>query len=111
MTLHWLDVLVIIADFFLRIESVDWSVVSGFYGRKLVVIIRNDGLRRNAGTVAKEAFGALGSAGGHKSAARAEIPQTEFKDIFDLKDDAAVQRWLFQKVQKRAGKASGGKSK
>jgi nanoRNase/pAp phosphatase (c-di-AMP/oligoRNAs hydrolase) len=110
------DVLVLIADFFLRVETVDWSVVSGLYGRKLVVIVRNDGLRRNAGTVAKEAFGALGSAGGHQSAARAEIPQTEIKDLLDLKEDAAVLRWLIQKVEKRAGKASrwkgasGGKS-
>jgi nanoRNase/pAp phosphatase (c-di-AMP/oligoRNAs hydrolase) len=102
------DVLVLIADFFLRVESVDWSVVSGFYDRKLVVIVRNDGLRRNAGTVAKEAFGALGSAGGHQSAARAEIPQTEIKDNLDIKDNAAVLRWLIQKVEKRAGKASRG---
>jgi nanoRNase/pAp phosphatase (c-di-AMP/oligoRNAs hydrolase) len=105
------DVLVLIADFFMRVEAVTWSVVSGLYDRKLVVIFRNDGLRRNAGTVASEAFGSLGSAGGHISAARAEIPQTELKDILDLREDAAVQRWLVQQVEKRAGKASGGKSK
>jgi len=89
---------------------VDWSVVSGLYDRKLVVIFRNDGLRRNAGTVAKEAFGSLGSAGGHKSAARAEIPQAELKEIVDLKADAKVQRWLIQQVEKRAGKASAGRA-
>jgi nanoRNase/pAp phosphatase (c-di-AMP/oligoRNAs hydrolase) len=103
------DVCVLIADFFMRIESVAWSVVAGLCDRKLVVIFRNDGLRRNAGTVAKEAFGSLGSAGGHKSAARAEIPQAELKDIVDLKDDGKVQRWLIQQVEKRAGKASRGK--
>jgi nanoRNase/pAp phosphatase (c-di-AMP/oligoRNAs hydrolase) len=102
------DVCVLIADFFMRIESVDWSVVSGLNDRKLVVIFRNDGLRRNAGTVAKEAFGSLGSAGGHKSAARAEIPQPELKEVVDLKEDAKVQRWLIRQVEKRAGKPSGG---
>lgn len=101
------DVCVLIADFFMRIESVCWSVVAGHCNRKLVVIFRNDGLRRNAGTVAKEAFGSLGSAGGHKSAARAEIPQTELKGVVDLKEDVKVQRWLIQQVEKRAGKASG----
>jgi len=104
------DVCVLIADFFMRIESVDWSVVSGLYDRKLVVIFRNDGLRRNAGSVAKEAFGTLGSAGGHKSAARAEIPQTGIKETVDLKEDAKVQRWIIQQVEKRAGKASSWKA-
>jgi nanoRNase/pAp phosphatase (c-di-AMP/oligoRNAs hydrolase) len=61
--------------------------------------------------VAKETFGSLGSAGGHKSAARAEIPQTELKETVDLKDAAAVQRWLIRRVKKRAGKASGDKAK
>ncbi|MGO9580442.1 MAG: phosphoethanolamine methyltransferase, partial [Desulfobaccales bacterium] len=37
-------------------------------------IFRNDGLRKNAGRLALQAFGKLGSAGGHAASARAEVP-------------------------------------
>jgi nanoRNase/pAp phosphatase (c-di-AMP/oligoRNAs hydrolase) len=68
------DILVIIADFFNRVESFDWVLVSGVHGDKLVVIFRCDGYRKNAGKLAKTTFGRFGPAGGHKEAARAESP-------------------------------------
>ena len=71
---HSPDILVLVADFFMRCHEVGWTVVSGVYNKNLVVIIRNDGFRKNAGTWAIKAFGRLGSAGGHRAMARAEIP-------------------------------------
>ena len=68
------DILVIIADFFNRVEGFDWVIVSGVHGEKLVVIFRCDGYRKNAGKLAKATFGGFGPAGGHKEAARAESP-------------------------------------
>jgi nanoRNase/pAp phosphatase (c-di-AMP/oligoRNAs hydrolase) len=68
------DILVILADFFLRAGEISWTIVGGIYQDKLVVIFRNDGLRKNAGRMASQAFGKLGSAGGHAATARAEIP-------------------------------------
>lgn len=68
------DILVILADFFLRAGEVSWTIVGGIYRDTLVVIFRNDGLRKNAGRLATRAFGKLGSAGGHAASARAEIP-------------------------------------
>ncbi len=68
------DVLVIIADFFNRVDKIDWVIVSGIYGEKLVVIIRCDGYRKNAGKLAEKVLARFGSAGGHKEAARAEVP-------------------------------------
>ena len=97
------DVCVIIADFFLRIESVDWSIISGLYDNKLVVIFRNDGLRRNAGTVAKESFGHIGSAGGHQSVARAEISLDAINTLCDFKDEQKLLRWIIRQVQEKAG--------
>ena len=44
----------------------------GIYEDKLIVIFRNDGLGKNAGHLASQAFGKLGSAGGHAASARAE---------------------------------------
>ncbi|GAB6061627.1 DHH family phosphoesterase [Deferrisoma palaeochoriense] len=68
------DVVPFIADFGLEIEGVEWSVVSGIYGGKLVISVRSFGTGRSAGEVTKAAFEAFGSAGGHKAMAKAVIP-------------------------------------
>ncbi len=98
------DICVIIADFFLKISSVNWSIVSGLYSKKLIIVFRNDGLRKDAGKVAKQSFGQIGSAGGHKSMARAEIPFTDLKEVVDYKDDKKLLRWIINKIEKKAGK-------
>ncbi|MGD9016687.1 MAG: DHH family phosphoesterase [Desulfobacterales bacterium] len=99
------DVLVLIADFFLRIDTVHWTIISGVYQRKLVVIMRNDGIRKNAGKVAKEGFGALGSAGGHPSMARAEIPMAKLSGTVDNRDPKKILNWIIDRIQRRAGEA------
>lgn len=68
------DVIVIIADFLNHVDKFDWVLVSGVHGEKLVVIFRCDGYRKNAGKLAERTFGAFGPAGGHREAARAEVP-------------------------------------
>ncbi len=75
------DILVILADFFLRFEKIAWTILGGIYQDKLVVIFRNDGLRKNAGRLAEKAFGKFGAAGGHATSARAEIPLDSLKDL------------------------------
>ena len=98
------DVCVLIADFFMRVNSVEWSIISGLYDKMLVLVFRNDGLRKNAGKVAKQSFGLIGSAGGHKSMARAEIPFADLKEVVDYKDDKKLLRWIINKIETRAGK-------
>ena len=98
------DVLVIIADFFMRINSVTWSIVSGTCEKKLVIIFRNDGIRKNAGGVAKKGFGQLGSAGGHKNMARAEIALSDLNDHIDYKDDKKLLRWIIRQTEKKVQK-------
>jgi len=68
------DVLVIVADFLNHVGEIDWVFISGIHNDRLVVIFRCDGYRKNAGKLAIRSFGTLGSAGGHKQAARAEVP-------------------------------------
>jgi len=97
------DVCVIIADFFMRIVSVTWSIVSGTYDKKLIVIFRNDGIRKNAGNVAKKSFGQFGSAGGHKNMARAEIALSDLSAQVDIRDGKKLLKWLINHVEKRAG--------
>ncbi|MFI3271489.1 MAG: DHH family phosphoesterase [Pseudomonadota bacterium] len=68
------DILVVIADFFMRVHEIRWLAVCGVYNDTIVVIFRGDGTFRDLGRFAHEKFHAVGSAGGHKAMARAEIP-------------------------------------
>jgi len=96
------DVCVLIADFFMRVQTVNWSIVSGIANQKLVVVFRNDGIRKNAGRVAKLSFGQLGSAGGHKSMARAEIDLARLKSRVTCGDDEKMGQWLIRQIQTRS---------
>lgn len=67
------DILVVVADFFTRVHGLRWVVVGGIYQSDIILVFRSLG-RPDMGKLAKQRFGALGSAGGHKSMARAEFP-------------------------------------
>jgi len=96
------DICVIMADFFMRVSSVKWSIVSGTCDKKLVIIFRNDGIRKNAGRVAKDSFGQLGSAGGHKTMARAELSLSGLKEQIDYRDAAKLQLWIINRTKKKS---------
>lgn len=91
------DTLVILADFFMKMAEATWSIVSGVSDNKLVVIYRNAGFRRNAGKLAKMMFGDTGSAGGHKSTARAEIAIR----LLDLKSkkQADIEQYVLKRIK------------
>ena len=88
------DVCVILADFFMRVSAIRWSIVSGVYEGTLVVIFRNDGISRNAGKTASKIFGGMGAAGGHKGMARAEVDLGEFSKKTGIKSGPDIQNWL-----------------
>ena len=98
------DELVMVADTFLVISGVNWSVVSGVYDDKLVVILRNDGLRKGAGNTAKEAFGKFGSAGGHKTMARAELDVKLIYKAIKRRSQKALGEWIMERITQTAGK-------
>jgi nanoRNase/pAp phosphatase (c-di-AMP/oligoRNAs hydrolase) len=98
------DICVLIADFFMRINTVTWSIVSGICDKRLTIIFRNDGIRKNAGKVAKEGFGKFGNAGGHKNMARAEIALNGLKEHVDVRDDNRVLSWIIGRTARRVEK-------
>jgi nanoRNase/pAp phosphatase (c-di-AMP/oligoRNAs hydrolase) len=93
------DALVILADFFLKMAEATWCIVSGIYGKKVIIILRNAGIRLNAGKVAKQLFGELGSAGGHQGAARAEIPLSAVQD--KVKNISKIDSYIIDKIKQR----------
>ena len=98
-SVHSPDVLVLVADFFMRCQEVAWAVVSGVYQRTLVVVIRNDGFRKDAGTSAIKAFGRFGAAGGHKAMARAEIPLVSLERRLAKIDAANLDRFVIRRFR------------
>jgi nanoRNase/pAp phosphatase (c-di-AMP/oligoRNAs hydrolase) len=94
------DILVSIADFFLKIHDVARVAVSGISRGNLVIILRNDGFRKDAGKILADAFGNLGTAGGHKAMARAEIPLENLQGQLSVKDEKSVARWIKKKMDR-----------
>jgi len=68
------DLIPQMADFSLSFEGIEWAFVSGVFDSNYIISVRNVGYVRSAGRVLKEAFGQIGSAGGHASMAKAIIP-------------------------------------
>ncbi len=98
------DELVVVADFFLTIAHVNWSIVSGVVGDKLVVVLRNDGLRKGTGKTAAEAFGKFGSAGGHKTMARAELDLKLIRKEIKRISQKKLAAWVLERITLTGGK-------
>jgi len=76
------DFIPYVADFFLQLEDVKWTIISGVVGESLIVSVRNLGYSRNAGEFVRKCFGEIGSAGGHRSMAKAVVPIAAFRERF-----------------------------
>jgi len=94
------DVCVQVADFFIRVENVSWALVTGVIGDALVVVFRNDGLKKDAGYLARTAFGGIGSAGGHKSMGRAEFKQDALPKGLLLSDNKGIEEFVLSSLSK-----------
>jgi len=98
------DICVSIADFFTRIHSVTWSIVAGVCNDELSLIVRNDGMQRDAGKAIKKAFEKYGSAGGHKSMARGQLPVANLPDDIDIHDNKQTLAWIIKRFEQHARK-------
>jgi len=98
------DICVSIADFFTRIHSVTWSIISGTCADELTIVVRNDGMQRDAGIAIQKAFGKYGSAGGHKSIARGQLPIKNIETVVDIKDTKKMLEFIIGAFEKFARK-------
>ena len=92
------DLIPQMADFCLQFEGVQWAMVSGIYESSFVISVRNVGHVRSAGRVIKEAFGTVGSAGGHATMARAAIRLSDLSRKWNI--DARNTGLLSRRVQR-----------
>jgi len=84
------DFIPYVADFFLQVEDVKWTVVSGIVNDSLVVSVRNLGYMKNAGEFVRRYFSDIGSAGGHRAMAKAVVPMSAFRAKFGDLDGFAI---------------------
>jgi nanoRNase/pAp phosphatase (c-di-AMP/oligoRNAs hydrolase) len=80
------DFIPYVADFYLQLEDVKWTVVAGIVGDSLIVSVRNLGYTKNAGEFARRFFADIGSAGGHRAMAKAVVPMRAFREKFGTVD-------------------------
>jgi nanoRNase/pAp phosphatase (c-di-AMP/oligoRNAs hydrolase) len=76
------DFIPYVADFFLQVEDVKWTVIAGIVNDSLVVSVRNLGYTKNAGEFVRRFFADIGSAGGHRAMAKAVVPMRAFREKF-----------------------------
>jgi nanoRNase/pAp phosphatase (c-di-AMP/oligoRNAs hydrolase) len=76
------DFIPYVADFFLQLEDVKWTVIAGIVNDSLVVSVRNLGYTKNAGEFVRRFFAEIGSAGGHRAMAKAVVPLRAFRDKY-----------------------------
>jgi len=94
------DACVQVADFFLRLIDIYYVIVAGIVKERLIIIFRGDGYRQDCGSIAKKAFATYGNAGGHRSAARVEIPIETIKEVLhnDISQEA-IDHFLMQRLR------------
>jgi nanoRNase/pAp phosphatase (c-di-AMP/oligoRNAs hydrolase) len=88
------DFIPYVADFFLQVEDVKWTVIAGIVNDSLVVSVRNLGYTKNAGEFVRRFFADIGSAGGHRAMAKAVVPMPAFRAKYGDLEGAAIGEQL-----------------
>jgi nanoRNase/pAp phosphatase (c-di-AMP/oligoRNAs hydrolase) len=87
------DFIPYVADFFLQLEDVRWTIIAGVVNGSFVISVRNLGYSKNAGEFVRRYFADVGSAGGHRAMAKAVLPAQAFSSKFgDLNADGIARR-------------------
>ena len=92
------DICVHIADFFIKLSGISWAAIACRTPEKIVVVFRSDGFRKHAGKVAETLFIDYGTAGGHRTMARAELPMERVRSELTETTDLAIENWLLGKL-------------
>jgi nanoRNase/pAp phosphatase (c-di-AMP/oligoRNAs hydrolase) len=92
------DFIPYVADFFLQVEDVKWTVVAGIVKDQVVISVRNLGYSKNAGEFVRRFFSGIGSAGGHRAMAKAVVPIQNFRTKFGEVDGSDITARLHELV-------------
>jgi len=85
------DVIPQFVEFCMQVNGVLWAAVSGIYEGNVVISVRNVGYVESAGRKVAAFFDQFGSAGGHRSSAKAVIPVDVFEQNFGPISDSSIR--------------------
>ena len=97
------DVLPQFAEFCLQVEGIERSVVSGIFCGNLVVSLRSHAYVKGSGSLVRHAFSQFGSAGGHRSMAKAVIPLMALEEQFGRLNDADLAQFVQTQIMQCLG--------
>jgi nanoRNase/pAp phosphatase (c-di-AMP/oligoRNAs hydrolase) len=92
------DILVVIADFFLKVHGLRWVAVCGVSAGRAVAIFRGGFGLMDLGAVASSTFKDIGGGGGHRNMARGEAALSDIPDEHRGK----LEDYLFQRLYEAA---------
>jgi nanoRNase/pAp phosphatase (c-di-AMP/oligoRNAs hydrolase) len=89
------------ADFGIQVKGVGWSIAFGIISNSyLVISVRNVGFKKSAGRIVRDLFGEIGSAGGHRSAAKAVISLRKIRNAIGEGSQDRIRKWLTKEFVK-----------
>lgn len=95
-----------LADMGIRVEGVQWAVAFGIVSDShLVISVRNLGFMKSAGRLLFELFDEIGSAGGHRSYAKAVISLSEVKTLIGESSQRGIEQWLTRVFRNATGQS------
>jgi nanoRNase/pAp phosphatase (c-di-AMP/oligoRNAs hydrolase) len=92
------DMCVHVADFFIKLTGISWAVLACRSKDRVIVVFRSDGFRKHAGHLAEALFMEYGSAGGHRTMARAELELSRLQVELREPSDVAIEDWLLKRL-------------
>jgi nanoRNase/pAp phosphatase (c-di-AMP/oligoRNAs hydrolase) len=95
------DMVAEMADFFMRLEDIRWSICVGSYGRDVFLSIRTADKRKHANWVATRLVKDLGSGGGHGSMAGGRIPMTPEMNLEKIREEVKQRAIEILKLRRR----------
>ncbi len=86
------DFIPYVADFYLQLEDIKWTIVAGIVNDTMVISVRTLGHSGDAGDFVRQYFNTIGSAGGHPEMAKAIVPLGAFETAFGRPDSDITTR-------------------
>ena len=93
------DMVAEVADLFMRVEGVEWTVASGRYHDDLLLSLRTYQTGAHAGGLVRRAVNQRGSAGGHGMLAGAQVPVKGMSDA----EVEELSRQIFDDLREELG--------
>lgn len=92
------DMCVHVADFFIKLTGISWAILACRSKERVTVVFRSDGFRKHAGKLAEQLFLDYGTAGGHRTMARAELELPRLVAELREPSDVAIEEWLLKRL-------------